>query len=42
VKTFDIKTIVGLSEKQAQDALEKAGYNEIPSANNRSVIAIII
>ena len=42
VKTFDIETITGLSERQAQEVLEKEGYNEIPSAKNRSGIAIII
>ena len=41
-KTFDIETITGLSEKQAREALEKEGYNEIPSAKNRTGIAIII
>ena len=39
---FDIETITGLSERQAQEVLEKEGYNEIPSAKNRSTIAIIV
>ncbi len=42
VKPFDIKTITGLSERQAQELLEKEGFNEIPSAKKRSSVAIII
>ena len=42
VKTFDIKTITGLSEKQAYEVLEEEGFNEIHSAKNRTGIAIII
>ncbi len=42
VKTLDIETITGLSERHAQELIEKEGYNEIPSTKKRSSIAIII
>jgi len=42
MKMFDIETVIGLSEEEARDRLDKEGYNEIPSTKNRSVIAIIV
>ncbi len=38
----DIATITGLSESQAQERLRTQGYNEIPSAKNRSALLIIV
>ncbi|MGB8648359.1 MAG: cation-translocating P-type ATPase [Anaerolineae bacterium] len=37
---FDIKRIRGLSELQARERLQADGYNELPSARKRSVLAI--
>jgi len=37
---FDIKTLRGLSEKEAADRLGEEGYNELPSAKRRGTAAI--
>jgi Ca2+-transporting ATPase len=40
VNELDIKTISGLTEKEAAGKLEEEGYNELPSAKERSIFAI--
>lgn len=37
---LDIKAVSGLSEAKANDRLKEEGYNELPSAKQRSVFAI--
>ena len=40
VNELDIKTISGLTEKEAAGRLEEEGYNELPSTKQRSIFAI--
>ena len=37
---FDVSTLQGLSEKEATRRLETNGYNELPSAQPRTLFAI--
>ncbi len=39
---FDISSISGLSEQEAADRLKLDGYNELPSAKQRSIFAIAL
>jgi P-type Ca2+ transporter type 2C len=39
---IDIRTITGLSGKEASDLLKREGYNELPTSQQRSIIAIAI
>ncbi len=39
---FDPNAVVGLSEREAGERLKQEGYNEIPSAKQRSAIAIAL
>ncbi|HYA87824.1 MAG TPA: cation-translocating P-type ATPase [Nitrospirota bacterium] len=39
---FDIGAITGLSQQEASDLLNREGYNELPSAKQRSIVAIAI
>jgi Ca2+-transporting ATPase len=39
---LDIKTLRGLSEREAAERLRKEGYNEIPSTRRRSIFAIAL
>jgi len=41
-ETFDIETAKGLSEVEAAKLLRDVGYNELPSAKPRSVLAIAL
>ncbi|NYB51977.1 MAG: cation-translocating P-type ATPase [Methanobacteriaceae archaeon] len=38
---MDLENIIGLSEEEAALKIEKEGYNELPSRDKRSVLAII-
>ncbi len=38
----NIKNIIGLSRKEADERLRKEGYNEIPSTKKRSVLRILV
>ncbi len=39
---LNVKTIKGLSETEASERLKEEGYNELPSAKSRSVLAIAL
>ncbi|MBI3596407.1 MAG: cation-translocating P-type ATPase [Nitrospirae bacterium] len=39
-RSFDIKALRGLSERQAADRLREEGYNELPSAKRRGIAVI--
>jgi len=41
-QAFDIQTITGLTEAEAEKRLNADGYNEIPATKSRSTLAIII
>jgi Ca2+-transporting ATPase len=38
--SFDINSITGLSEQETAERLKREGYNELPSAKQRSILAI--
>ena len=40
LSNLDINSITGLSEQEAAARLEREGYNELPSAKERSIVAI--
>lgn len=40
VKDFDINSLIGLSEHEAEQRLKEEGYNELPSTKKRSLVAI--
>jgi P-type Ca2+ transporter type 2C len=40
VKSFDINSVIGLSEHEAAQRLKEEGYNELPSTKRRSLLAI--
>ncbi|HUI67747.1 MAG TPA: cation-translocating P-type ATPase [Nitrospirota bacterium] len=40
--SFDINSIIGLSEQESEERLKREGYNELPSAKQRSIFAIAI
>ena len=40
VKSFDINSLIGLSEHEAAQRLKEEGYNELPSTKKRSLLAI--
>ena len=42
MERFDLKNITGLSEKEAAERLKEEGYNELPSAKKRDVLAIAL
>ncbi len=39
---FDPRSVSGLSEAEAAGRLKKEGYNELPSAGNRSILEILL
>jgi Ca2+-transporting ATPase len=39
-QTFDVTTIRGVSTQEAVERLQHDGYNELPSAKPRSILAI--
>ena len=41
-ESFDPASVIGLSEQQASNRLSEEGYNEIPSAKPRSILAIAL
>lgn len=41
VKNFDVRNIVGLSEKEASVRLERDGYNELQSTKRRNFLALV-
>ena len=38
--SLDINSIIGLSEQESEERLRREGYNELPSAKERSIFAI--
>jgi Ca2+-transporting ATPase len=40
--SFDINSVTGLSEREAEERLKREGYNELPSAKQRSIFAIAL
>jgi Ca2+-transporting ATPase len=42
MKEFDPRSITGLSEAEATARLKKEGYNELPSAGGRSILAMVL
>ena len=42
IGAFDLNTIRGVSEREAAERLKAEGYNELPSAKQRSLFAIAL
>ena len=41
MEQFDITTIAGLAQSEAEDKLRTEGFNEIPSSKKRSVLTMV-
>ena len=39
---IDLDAVTGLSEREAAERLEREGYNELPSAQQRSILRIVL